>query len=425
MFVLICATLLFSVRGIHAETGASVWGRPYCQGYFCITLGEADITAEAGLCVVIPCSFSTAAAFKTQHIVWYKCKLSNRKCGDPDMIFHTNKHNTKVQSVFKGRLSLLQPVLSQGNCSIIINDLTESDSGAYQLRVNGLLYENPDGLTYSERAVLSVKGLTQKPSVMIPPLTEGQPTTLTCTAPGLCSGSDPKFTWTWRGAGEKDSQITGNITALKTENLTAVTQSHSSTLTFNPSAEHHSSNVTCEVSFRNNITAEKTVTLNVTFYPKILNSSKCEVQSGVLTCVCISKGIPLPYIIWPLLNNHSEYSVITTVSHQTIHSTLTVKDHNNTVVECVGRSKVGEVQHTIPVITSQKREANQHEPSAQLPWVVVAAVSLFVNVISIILIMFLWHTRKKVKPNQEDRTYMSIKKTDVSSDYEVIAQPLN
>ncbi|XP_010788704.1 uncharacterized protein [Notothenia coriiceps] len=190
-------------------------------------------------------------------------------------------------------------------------------------------------------------------------------------------------------------------------------------------AEHHNSNVTCEVSFRKNITAEETVTLNVTFYPKILNGSKCEVQSGVLTCVCISKGIPLPYIIWPLLNNHSEYSVITTVSHQTIHSTLTVKDHSNTVVECVGRSKVGEVQHTIPVITSQKREANQHGPSAQLPWVLVAAVSLFINVISIILIMFLWHTRKKVKPNQEDRTYMSIKKTDVSSDYEVIAQPLN
>ncbi|KAK5862005.1 hypothetical protein PBY51_017438 [Eleginops maclovinus] len=88
------------------------------------------------------------------------------------------------------------------------------------------------------------------------------------------------------------------------------------------------------------------------------------------------------------------------------------------------RSKVGEVQHIIPVTTSQKKEANQHGPSAWLPWFV-AALSLLVNVISIIVIMFLWHTRKKVKPNQEDRTYMSIKKTDVSSDYEVIAQPLN
>ncbi|KAI4811264.1 hypothetical protein KUCAC02_014178 [Chaenocephalus aceratus] len=185
------------------------------------------------------------------------------------MIFHTNKHNTKVQSLFKGRVSLLQPAVSQGNCSIIINDLTESDSGKYKLRVNGLVGEKVDGYTYPERAVLSVQALTQKPSVMIPPLTEGQPTTLTCTAPGLCSGSDPEFTWTWRGAGEKDSQITGNITAFKTEDLTAVTQSHSSTLTFNPSAEHHSSSVTCEVhQFGENKTVnmETSVSLLVSRY---------------------------------------------------------------------------------------------------------------------------------------------------------------
>uniref|UniRef100_A0A8C9Y8Q1 Ig-like domain-containing protein n=1 Tax=Sander lucioperca TaxID=283035 RepID=A0A8C9Y8Q1_SANLU len=69
--------------------------------------------------------------------------------------------------------------------------------------------------------------------------------TLSCTAPGLCSGSDPEISWT-------------------TENLTAVTQRHSSTLTFNSSAEHHGTNVSCKVSFTNNITTEETVTLNVT-----------------------------------------------------------------------------------------------------------------------------------------------------------------
>ncbi|XP_063735699.1 myeloid cell surface antigen CD33-like [Eleginops maclovinus] len=423
MMFLICATLLFSVSCIKAQTGA-VLGRPHCYRGYCITRSEADITAEAGLCVVIPCSFTTMTFFTPQYLVWYKCERYKPRCSDSDIIFHTNKYNNKVQTLFKGRVSLLEHDVSQGNCSIIINDLTSSDSGAYQLRVNGFRYGEVDGLTYPQRSFVSVKGLAQKPSVMIPSLTDGQQTTLTCTAPGLCSGSNPEFTWTWRGAGVNDSQITGNITAFKTENLTAVTQRHSSTLTFNTSAEHHNSSVTCEVSFTNDSTAEETVTLNVTFYPKILNSSKCEVQSGVLTCVCISKGIPLPYILWPLLNKHSEYSVITTVSRHTVHSTLTVRDHSNTVVECVGRSKVGEVQHIIPVTTSQKKEANQHGPSAWLPWFV-AALSLLVNVISIIVIMFLWHTRKKVKPNQEDRTYMSIKKTDVSSDYEVIAQPLN
>ena len=149
------------VFSLFVLTGASVWGRQYCQtGTYCITLSEANITAEAGLCVVIPCSFSTATAFKPKHIVWYKCKPSNPKCGDSDIIFHSNKLNTKVQSLFKGRVSLLQPDVSQENCSIIIiNDLTESDSGAYQLRVNGLLDGKATGFTYPERAVLSVKGM--------------------------------------------------------------------------------------------------------------------------------------------------------------------------------------------------------------------------------------------------------------------------
>ncbi|KAM9353532.1 uncharacterized protein ABDE67_005914 [Symphorus nematophorus] len=247
------------------------------------------------------------------------------------MIFHTNKDNRKVQSGFRGRVSLLEPDISQGNCSIIVNDLTESDSGSYRFKV--ILPEANE-----KKATVSVKGLIQKPTVMIPvSLKEGQQTTLTCTAPGLCSGSDPEITWMWRGRGEKDSHITGNITAFKTENLTAVTWRHSSTLTFNFSAEHHSTNVTCKIIFRNNITTEETVTLSETSFPKILKSSGCEVQSEVLTCVCISEGFPLPTINWSLLKNHDEYSIITMVSKHKVNSTvtLTVNDHSDAAVECV------------------------------------------------------------------------------------------
>nr|XP_033496828.1 sialic acid-binding Ig-like lectin 14 [Epinephelus lanceolatus] len=263
MFVPIWATLLFSVRCRSAGTGSFPGGKENCQqGSYSITLSKGKVTAEARLCVVIPCSFTTDPGFIPQHIVWYKCEPSEPKCGDSDIIFNINNTN-KVQSGFKGRVSLLEPDVNQGNCSIIINDLTESDSGSYQLRVNGFLDGREDGFTFSARAKVSVKGLTQRPTVMITPLTKGQQTTLTCTAPGLCSGSVPEITWTWRGAGETDSHITGNITAFKTEDLTAVTQRHSSTLTFNSSAKHHDTNVTCKVSFANSISTEETVTLNV------------------------------------------------------------------------------------------------------------------------------------------------------------------
>jgi len=138
-------------------TGESVKGLQRCDRGFCITLSEGEITAEAGLCVVIPCSFTTGHGFTPQYMVWFKCEPFKTKCGD--IIFHTNKNNKKVQSEFLGRVSLLEPDVMKRNCSIIINNLTESDSGFYQLRVNGVKYGKEDGFTFSTRATVSVKGM--------------------------------------------------------------------------------------------------------------------------------------------------------------------------------------------------------------------------------------------------------------------------
>lgn len=105
-----------------------------------------------------------------------------------------------------------------------------------------------------------LSALSQKPKVTVPPLTEGQSTMLTCTAPGVCSGSDPKITWKWTGRGKDESPITGNRSI---EMLTPLTWKLSSTLTFNTLAEFHDTNISCSVSYRNNITTQETVTLNV------------------------------------------------------------------------------------------------------------------------------------------------------------------
>lgn len=95
----------------------------------------------------------------------------------------------------------------------------------------------------------------------VPPLTEGQQGSLTCMAPGLCSGSDPKITWTWTEGGKDEFRFTGNISV---EKMTEVTWKISSTLIFNLLAESHDTNVTCSVRYMNNITTLESVTLNVT-----------------------------------------------------------------------------------------------------------------------------------------------------------------
>uniref|UniRef100_A0A3B3TYB0 Ig-like domain-containing protein n=1 Tax=Poecilia latipinna TaxID=48699 RepID=A0A3B3TYB0_9TELE len=339
---------------------------------YCVTFNEDEIRAEVGLCAVIPCAFTSL--FAPKHIIWYKCDTA--RCYYPEIIFHSDKNKENIQPGFKGRVSLVEPDVAQKNCSIIINDLKESDSGSYQLRVEG--------------------NSTKDPSVMIPPLTEGQLVTLTCTAPGLCSGSPPNITWMWRGKGENDSFIKGNITALKTENLTAFTQRHVSTLTFNSSADHHNTKITCKVSFTGNITTEETVTLNITgnqmikegdalnltcsvdsvppslimwsknslsMHPSnrtsspnntgsVLNGSECVLRSDVLTCVCLSEGFPLPTIQWPLLKGHTEYSITRVVSNHTVNSTvtITVENHGNISVECVSSNGNGEAKENLTVL---------------------------------------------------------------------------
>uniref|UniRef100_A0A3P9H2C0 B-cell receptor CD22 n=1 Tax=Oryzias latipes TaxID=8090 RepID=A0A3P9H2C0_ORYLA len=134
-----------------AMTGSSVLGQPDCDYGFCISVSDEEITADSGLCVVIPCSFSTPYYFNLQHLIWFKCE-SDKRCGDSDIIFHTNKNTNKpLKSEFLGRVSLLDPDLNHQNCSIIISDLRESDSGFYQLRVNGYYNGRPDGFTFGKR----------------------------------------------------------------------------------------------------------------------------------------------------------------------------------------------------------------------------------------------------------------------------------
>ncbi|XP_030606362.1 sialic acid-binding Ig-like lectin 10 [Archocentrus centrarchus] len=303
MFVLIWAALLFSVRGSFALTGTSVWGNPYCKDEYCVTLNERQPTAEAGLCVVIPCSFMTAAGFKPQHLVWYKCEAKKPKCPNPFMIFHTN-NSIKVQSGYEGRVSLLEPDVRQNNCSIIINDLKRSDSGLYQLRVNGELKREQDGFTFIPKVNVSVKGLKQKPTVTIPTLTAGQWATLTCTAPGLCSGSVPQISWTWRGAGGTKSHITGNITSFRTKNTTAFTQTHTSTLTFNALAKHHNSRIICKISFTGETTTERSATLNVTHVKKVKITGPKSVQEGeTLNLTCSVKSFPPSLVMWTKINS--------------------------------------------------------------------------------------------------------------------------
>lgn len=121
-----------------------------------VTLSDREIRAEAGLCVVIPCYLNSSPGFMLQSVAWSKCQRSKSRCQDSDVIFNSADHS--LYAGFRGRLSLLDKF--PNNCSIIINDLTESDSGSYQLSVDtyGDMMRKPDRYTFSTRANVTVRG---------------------------------------------------------------------------------------------------------------------------------------------------------------------------------------------------------------------------------------------------------------------------
>uniref|UniRef100_A0AAQ4QV43 Ig-like domain-containing protein n=1 Tax=Gasterosteus aculeatus aculeatus TaxID=481459 RepID=A0AAQ4QV43_GASAC len=214
-----------------------------------------------------------------------------------------------------------------------------------------------NGLTFPQKVNISVKGLTQKPTVGIPPLTEGQQTTLSCTAPGLCSGSDPEITWTWRGAGEKDSHITATITAVET----SVTRRRSLTLTFNPSAEHHGTNVTCKVRFTNDVTTEETETLIVTYMKKPVISGNTAVKEGdVLRLTCSGDSFPPSRVTWTKLYFNENLQIKNVLHDVSGAATLLI---SNVTAECSGQYVCTAEQRITNVTTAAEVTVTyQHGP---------------------------------------------------------------
>ncbi|XP_070407148.1 sialic acid-binding Ig-like lectin 12 [Nothobranchius furzeri] len=130
MFVLIWVTLFMSVRGSDADPAQPNGMREHCrQDGYCVSLNDGVVTAEAGLCVEIPCSFKSP--FDPKMIIWFKCDPSQGDWTTCPVAFNSSLTSKN------GRVSLLESDISKKNCSIRINNLIDSDSGSYQLRVEG------------------------------------------------------------------------------------------------------------------------------------------------------------------------------------------------------------------------------------------------------------------------------------------------
>lgn len=99
---------------------------------------------------VISCTFNHPDSVKPTAATWYKCPTNGNCDKDKHIIFHS-KDPSKAQEG-KNRVSLLETDLTKKNCSVIINDVRENDTGEYQLRMKG------GPFTYPEKIKITATG---------------------------------------------------------------------------------------------------------------------------------------------------------------------------------------------------------------------------------------------------------------------------
>ncbi|XP_053866270.1 sialic acid-binding Ig-like lectin 16 [Malaclemys terrapin pileata] len=236
---------------------------------FTLTVPQS-VSVQEGLCVLVPCNFKYPASYDTKNSparlyrYWYK-DLAVVGLNPP---VASSDPSRWVSQETQGRFRLAENP-ARGDCSVQISDARQTDAGRYFLRVEGdfkyTYRTSADGTDLT--LTISVPGLTEKPEIQISParglpgtLLAGEPVTVTCTAPGRCSGTPPQVTW--MGPFINTAQDVST-------RLANGTWAHSSALSFMPTPGKHGKELVCSVTYRPpwGPSTSKTVQLHVVYPP--------------------------------------------------------------------------------------------------------------------------------------------------------------
>ncbi|XP_044846854.1 myeloid cell surface antigen CD33-like [Mauremys mutica] len=236
-----------------------------------------SVSVQEGLCVLVPCTFTYPASYDTDNPsaqlygYWYKEPATVGK--DPPVASSATRYGVSQET--QGRFWLTGN-LTRGDCSLQISDARRMDAGKYFFSFEKGLLEhtyrsNSDGADPS--LTISVPGLTEEPEIQISParglpgtLLAGEPVTVTCTAPGRCSGPPPRVTWTG-----PFNDTARDVSA----QLANGTWAHSSALSFTPGPGDHGKELVCSVTYRppRGPSTNRTIRLHVSYPTGLPNTT--------------------------------------------------------------------------------------------------------------------------------------------------------
>ncbi|XP_005084903.1 LOW QUALITY PROTEIN: sialic acid-binding Ig-like lectin 10 [Mesocricetus auratus] len=300
------------------------------------------VKAQEGLCVVVPCSFSSPKSYWVDTIPAYGYWFKGPKRLPLTFVVATNDKDKIIESGSQGRFQLLGDVPKR-NCSLMIKDVQERDSASYFFRVE----RGYEKFTFPEGFFLQVEALTQKPDVFIPEILEpGKPVTIVCL-----------FYWTFEQCPAPSFSWMG--AAISSQEARPHT-SHYSVLSFTPELQHHETELTCQVAFSSK-SMQRTVRLIMAYAPRDLaisifrdnvselhrNTSHLEVQQGQsLRLLCAADSQPPASLSWSL--EHRILSRSSPVDSRPLALELPrVKAGDSGRYSCQAENRLGFQQHSL------------------------------------------------------------------------------
>uniref|UniRef100_UPI00398F14F8 myelin-associated glycoprotein-like n=1 Tax=Pristiophorus japonicus TaxID=55135 RepID=UPI00398F14F8 len=250
-----------------------------------------DMTAQEGLCVRIPCNYSYPSRLANQPRVgiWY----NNEERTFSSVAFHSKDRDPELPR-FRDR-TRLSGDLKDGDCSLIINDITQEDAGPYYFRIE---FANSDKFSYYPVTQLHVSDFTDNPTIFPAEIIAGKRVDISCTFNTTCDGTVPVLTWV------NAADIPGSVSNSVTQH--GVTVTYTSVLTLIPSLKHQGKSLTCRVSYPS-VSSEQSLALTVQYAPRnlsitslnMIEDSTINMKEGNFTVIfCSVESFPASNLTW-------------------------------------------------------------------------------------------------------------------------------
>ncbi|XP_066494142.1 sialic acid-binding Ig-like lectin 16 [Tiliqua scincoides] len=277
----------------------------------------ANVLVQRGLCVHIPCTFTyPGQSYEQLYVYWFRDVRTMHYYNSgypPGLLVATNDERETIGSSASGRFRLTGDP-EQGDCSFRINDATSTDRAHYYFRIikgESIKFSYRNSYT---RPRVDVTELMEKPEIRkSSELLLGKPVTISCQAPGTCSGIKPQIYWT--------SYFIYDDSKPWQQPHSNGSMTYGSNITFTPSEYNKGQVLTCRVTYGSGWpTTENTIRVDIAYAPQIVHITVNITSNGHLgssslkserdpvsvvaqegnnvSLVCQANSIPDPLLSW-------------------------------------------------------------------------------------------------------------------------------